>query len=436
MLILAFSAPTPAPAATFVEVISEPFGTFDEVEYNRYTGRFVGTTALGDYRMAFEIVAPADPGLGNGTVLIEPPHFAFEHAGRDLVLGRAFVFDHGFSYGGVGYGTDGLNMLDPTATALILAGEPVADLGDEAVTDYEIVVQFVNALESDPFAVAALGSIERKAGYGISQTADVWQAILHQPDGQGLLDFTLLELNLWHWQFAPGHGQDGLPEEFSPLSGVGKVIFVESEGDLVISDAEQLRRAVDGPGADLAHYRLYEVAGAPHFSGTPDNPLPPPFNPLALDRSSVARAMLLAGDQWVRAGTPPPPSALLVAAPAGEIDPVYNFVTGIARDNNLNALGGIRFPDVEVGRAQFIASLLDFEIVPGLPGLVGAWSDLQCDPLGDGSPRFSDHGDYVSRVVHQANALRNSGYLLEADAEALKEQAAESEVGMPGTCSQ
>ncbi len=110
--------------------------------------------------------------------------------------------------------------------------------------------------------------------------------------------------------------------------------------------------------------------------------------------------------------------------------------TGIARDANLNALGGVRFPDVEVGRAQFIASLLDFEFFPDLPGLIGAWFDLQCVPLADGSPRFASHGDYVKRVVQQANALRKSGFLLEADAEALKQQAAESEVGKPGTCAQ
>ncbi len=83
-----------------------------------------------------------------------------------------------------------------------------------------------------------------------------------------------------------------------------------------------------------------------------------------------------------------------------------------------------------------VASLLDFEILPGLPGLVGAWVDLQCVPLADGSPRFASHGDYVERVVRQANALQRSGFLLEADAEALKQQAAESEVGMPGTCGQ
>jgi hypothetical protein len=429
---------TSAFAACFVDTASEPFGTFGGVQYVRYTGRFVGTTALGDYRMAFEIVAPANPGLGNGTVLIEPPHSGFGPAGRDLVLGRDFVFGHGFSYATVGFGTFGLNILDPTATDLRLAGQPVANLGPDPVTDFDILVQFVNALESDPFAVGALGSIERKYGYGVSQTSGVWQVVFHRPGGQSLLDFTLLHIDLWRPVFIddPFAPQllEILPEEFTPLTGIGKVIWVESEGDQLLSagTSAQLRRAVVGPDADPAHYRLYEIAGAPHFSGTPDDPLPPPFNPLALDLAGVVRAMFVAGDQWMHAGAPPPPSVLLAQAPPGTIDPVYGFETGIARDANLNALGGIRFPDVEVGRAWFVASLVD----QGIPLLVGLWFDLQCVPLSDGSPRFADHGDYVSRVVQQANALRNGGYLLEADAEALKEQAAESEVGKPGTCSQ
>ena len=44
-----------------------------------------------------------------------------------------------------------------------LAGEPVGDLGPGPVTDFDILVQFVQALSSEPFAVAALGAIERKA---------------------------------------------------------------------------------------------------------------------------------------------------------------------------------------------------------------------------------------------------------------------------------
>jgi len=68
--------------------------------------------------------------------------------------------------------------------------------------------------------------------------------------------------------------------------------------------------------------------------------------------------------------------------------------------------------------------------------LVGAWSDLQCVPLADGSSRFASHGDYVRCVVRQANALHGNGFLLEADAVALIQQAAESEVGKPDTCGQ
>jgi Alpha/beta hydrolase domain len=427
---LVLSTLTPASAATFVETASEPFGTFDGVEYIRYTGRFVGTTALGAYRMAFEIVAPADPGLGNGTVLIEPPHFVLGTWGRDLVLGQAFVFGHGFSYATVGFGTVGLNILDPAATDLVLAGERVGNLTGP-VTDFDVLVQYVQALSSEPFAVAALGVIERKAGYGYSETAEVWEVVFHRPGGQGLLDFTLLDRDPWRspsLDVIDPAFLENLPQEFTPLTGVGKVIFVLSEADQLISSAAQLRRSVVGPDADPANYRLYEIAGAPHFA------VPPPFNPLNPD--GVVRAMLFAGDQWVRAATPPAPSALLAQAPPGAIDPVYGFETGIARDSELNALGGIRFPDVELDRALFIASLLDVEIIPGFPGLIGAWFDLQCVPLADGSPRFASHGDYIQRVVRQANALRGSGFLLEADAVALIQQAAESEVGNPDTCAQ
>jgi hypothetical protein len=431
MMTLVLSTWAPASAATFVETASESFGRFGGVEYIRYTGRFVGTTTLGAYRMAFEIVAPADPGRGNGTVLIEPPHFVLGSVGRDGFLGQAFVFGHGFSYATVGFGTVGLNILDPAATDLVMAGEPVGDLGPGPVTDFDILPQFVQALSNEPFAVAALGIIQRKAGYGYSETAEVWQVVFHRPGGQSLLDFTLLDRDVYR---TPAEDVvdpaflENLPQEFTPLTGIGKVIFVLSEADQLISSAAQLRRSVVGPDADLGNYRLYEIAGAPHVVFSP------PFNPLNFD--GVLRAMFLAGDQWVRAATPPPPSALLTQAPPGTIDPVYGFETGIARDAELNALGGIRFPDVEVGRALFIASLLDVEIIPDFPGIVGAWFDLQCVPLADGSPRFASHADYVRRVVRQANTLQRSGFLLQADAAALIQQAAQSEVGNPHICGQ
>lgn len=63
--------------------------------------------------------------------------------------------------------------------------------------------------------------------------------------------------------------------------------------------------------------------------------------------------------------------------------------------------------------------------------------DLACEPEPGAStdgPRFRNHGDYVRQFTRQVNELRREGFLLEADAEALEERAAESEVGRPGSC--
>ena len=72
-----------------------------------------------------------------------------------------------------------------------------------------------------------------------------------------------------------------------------------------------------------------------------------------LDWTPVARALFLAGHRWATEGIEPPPSAYLTEAPEGQIDPVYQaeygleLETGIARDENGNALGG--HPDAGPG---------------------------------------------------------------------------------------
>lgn len=159
-----------------------------------------------------------------------------------------------------------------------------------------------------------------------------------------------------------------------------------------------------------------------------------------LNHNAVARAMFIAGDRWVRSGMEPPHSCLLGTAREGQIDPVYGFETGIVRDEDLNARGGVRLPDLAVGRARFIA--VDPQtLIPGFPPpfaiLSGSTVDLACEPaLGSGTddPRFLNHGDYVDRFIGQVNELVGQGFLLDADAEVLKERAAESGVGKPGSC--
>lgn len=406
------------------DIVSQPFGSFGDLTYTRHTGRFSGVSDLGPFDMPFEVIAPTDPGLSDGSLLVEPPHFAFGPAGREQTLGRDLVFAEGMSYAAVGFGTHGLNVLDPTATDLVLAGEPLASPGSldpTPVVDEEILIQFVTALTDTEPGQSMVGAVERRYAYGISQTAAVLLETLHHPDG-GLFDFTLLHLALWNPPFEASTTFERLPSEFAPLDDVGRVAFVESEGDLLVSDATQFRQAVPRPD-----YRVYEVAGAAH--------IPSPLNPL--DHGLIARAIFVGGRAWVEGGAPLATSRVLALAPPGLNDPVYGFETGIARDADLNAVGGVRLPEVEIGTAQFIAANFAIDAAPplGLFGLLGGMVDLTCAPRAGGEEiRFPSHGAFVAPYVHQANALAADGLLLAEDAQRMKEGAAEAAVGRRGGC--
>lgn len=430
----------PALEVSFTEHASEPFGTFDGVPFLRHTGFLEGETSLGAFRVPYEIVAPEDPDQGNGTVLVEPPHWAFPATGRDLVLGRDLIFGAGFGYASVAFGTDGRNILDFTVEQAVIAGEPVENPGQlkfAGVSDEEILVQFTRALTSDPFATGVLGSVDRIYAYGISQTADVLMETLMRVTGTAsadLFDLTVMHGTSWTVEVEgvtrPGGPLQFLEGQFAPPTDVGRVLFVHAEGDLVAFDSEQFRKAVG-----LPDYRVYEVAGGAH--------LPTSANPL--DHWTVARAVFVAGDAWTRLGEPAAASRLIESAPEGHIDPVYagnprvDSETGIARDADLNARGGVRMPDLDVGRAQFIASdpATPTLGIPGLEPLTGSTVDLACEPEPGApaeDPRFRNHGGYVSAFTRQVNELRRDGFLLEVDAEILKGRAAESEVGQPRTC--
>lgn len=430
-LVSGFLAGSSSAAATMSGITSEPFGTFDNVEFVRYTGRFQGTTSLGDYDVPFEIVAPADPSQGSGTVLLEPPHWGFPTLGRDFWIGRSLIFGRGMSYASVGFGVDGFNILDPSVPDLVIAGDAVEDPGVlkfAGPSDEEILIQFAEALRDNPFAVQMLGTIERTFAFGVSRSADILvethQAI-SGTDSADIFDLTLLHLASWEATFPhpglPGGDFERTGGAFAPLEDIGRVIYLQAEGDLLAFDAEQFELSVGTSG-----YRVYQIAGTAHLP-TRDNPL---------DHVAVMRATFVAADKWMRFGIAPPPSTLLQAAPEGEIDSIYGVETGIARDSDGNALGGVRLPELEVGQALFIASDPSTSTlgIPFLSPLTGSTADLTCEPLPDGSVRFPNHGDYVNDYAHQANLLVNQGYLLPDDAEAMKERAAESNIGKPGSC--
>jgi hypothetical protein len=250
--------------------------------------------------------------------------------------------------------------------------------------------------------------------------------LLHSPYAEGLFDLWFLFVPWW----AGDHAQ---------LPNTGRVMVFLTEADLVLSAMSGLNTQVLRGNSPT--YRSYEVAGAPHVDNSPASLAYGFWNEELLastpfDWSPVSRALFWAGHRWATEGAEPPPSAMLAQAPAGAPDPVYEeefdveLETGIARDANGNALGGIRLPDVEVGRGRFIA--VDPDSFFG--GLFGDFRDLECQPLAGGDARFRNHGDYVSQFTKQAESLVEQGLLLAEDAESMISDAAGSEVGKPGVC--
>ena len=422
-----------AQASTLIPWSTSAAGEYGGIEYLEHFGVFAGTTAKGDFVMPYRLISPASPGDGNGAVLVEPPHFAFGSIGLDVFLGRDIVLGQGFSHASVGFSELVLNILAPIP-GLMIAGEPafLCDRGSDptctAVRDVEIIKQFAEALTHDTWAQSVLGDVTARHAYGASQTAEVLNEMMYGSDIEGLFDFILLMLNVWQLE-APvseiGRPEPGvIPEEYVPIDGIGKVITVNAEGDQFFSGAEQIRNGLAHPD-----YRLYEVAGAPHFASIY---LPKGFPGLEtlnpLDVGPVGRAAFLAGHRWATEGVKPPQSAIL--------DGVED---GIARDADGNALGGVQLPEIAIGRGQYVGWI---DLLLPLPGgdflpLLGLFQDLACEPAAGSSrdnPRFRNHGSYVSAYAHQANQLVQQGYLLPEDAERMIDAAGDSSIGKPRSC--
>ena len=392
-------------------VTTEEYGTFNGVKYMRYAGQFIGTAA-GDFSVPFEIIAPEGPAQGNRILVLEPLH-PMGKAGLDGYLTPAFLFERGFSYGSVRWWRDTVNPA---------GGYPV----DEAV---EVLHNFAKAVREDADMQAMSGSVEGVYATAVSMATGPLLGLLQSPGGS-LLDFTFLTVPSWP------------AETFNLPAETHLVMTYLTESDLIRGPMRNHHiKAMRGSSAT---YRAYEVVGAAHASDTPWNRatsmtlfgLDTEVSG-ALEWSPVLTALFLAGHQWAADGIEPPPSTYIADAPAGVVDPVYQvgygleLETGIARDDDGNAFGGIRLPDLAVGRGQYIA--VDPASFLGL-GLLSVFRDLQCEPLPDGSPRFADHADYVAQFTAQTVALVTDRFLLQADADQMISAASASSVGDPAAC--
>ncbi|HZJ14261.1 MAG TPA: alpha/beta hydrolase domain-containing protein [Chthoniobacteraceae bacterium] len=136
------------------------------------------------------------------------------------------------------------------------------------------------------------------------------------------------------------------------------------------------------------------------------------------------RALFVAGNEWCD-GIQPPPSLWLGAPNDAQI----------ARDANGNALvrfvgrqlmntTAYRLPEVAMGENRYIPVAPEYEdgtFLGSFRVLAGGHVDL--------TDRFTDHANYVQEVTEHARRLEESGYLLEADADAIILRAIQSDIG-------
>jgi hypothetical protein len=276
-----------------------PVGSFDGVEFVQYGGVFAGHTSTGAFRVPYRITAPANPGDGNGAVVMEPPHFATGLGTLAFQLGRKFLLGRRFIHAGVGYSTTsfgpGLDqrILDPSVPGTYIDGG-VAD--GNGRTDDEIVADFARALATDADAHAMVGEVRDTYLTGFSDAAAVPMRLVASGRADGVFELAL-----------PFTVESPIDPQVALGAGRfdGKVLIVNSA-------AEDSGNLVDA-GARLDQYRFYAVAGTPHVS----DPLVPLFSNQTTPASWIPalRAHFLQAHRWVRNRVAPPPSSTVDDGP-------------------------------------------------------------------------------------------------------------------------
>jgi hypothetical protein len=335
-----------------------------------------------------------------------------------------FLFGRGLRYATVRCQQEAIGTSSPVPDFSRPWSDNLLDTSSEFITSagdqFDIVVDFNNALRTDPIATTLLGTIDRRAAFGYSYSGSCLRGLLRRHAGEGLFDFSLVGGAGNGVTHPSGNGIAISMAEKAPLEGAGLEIDFNSECDVLILGGAKARH-------EEPNYRCYEFAGAAHLRdldaaefGLPD---PEAANPA--EWTPFFRALFVAADQWVD-GVPPPPT-LWLGVPND---------TRIARDANGNALvrvvgglpytgGAYRLPEVAVGQNTYIPidpSYNDGTFFPGtLRFLAGSHIDLTAN--------FTDHAAYVQAVTAHARELQARRYLLEQDADEIILRAINSSIG-------
>ncbi len=426
--IIATAVASPSNAAGQIDastVVEIPHGTFNGVQFTRYEAIFDGISSKGrPYRVPCQIIAPVDPQAGRGLLLFDwlvpstiPTAVGQEQADARYTLTDAFLFGRGVSYATVRCNPDGLGARSPVSNPSRPWSDGLLDTSSEFITspgdEFDIVVDYVKALGTDPVAVQRLGNIQRTAAFGYSASGGRLRGLLRIPMGKGLFDFSLVGGTGNGYDHPAGNKIGFSNSEKAPLAGAGLEIDFQSETDVIAFGAHLTRH-------EEPNYRVYQFAGASHIRDVDvaEFGLPDPEKANPADWVPFFRALFVAGDKWCD-GVQPPPSIWLGAPNDPEIvrDAKGNALVRFVGGQPVNTTA-FRLPEVAVGENQYIPldpSYADDSFLGLLRMIAGGHVDLT-----DSLPKPAR---YIRDVKCHARALQADGYLLKADADAIIQQA-------------
>jgi hypothetical protein len=396
-------------------------GYVEEEYFVSGTARTYPETQPAPYTTRIIVRRPADPARFNGTVLLDWVNVTaqFENA-VDTLEAHAFFHRAGFAYVHVSAQAAGLCCL-PGLTPQTWDPLRYAELshpGDDY--SFDIFSQIAKALKFPRSTDAMDGlRVQKILAMGQSQSANRLSAYVRQVQPHARVI-------------------DGFLIHSSTGGDADKTFDAPPQAPVLhlLSDWE----ATPGEPNVTQNYRLWEIAGAAHqdfwvgyhqeVGAGPRTLLSAPQQPASADEDLHAvagnygeqyhpllGACILAGaafpmryavaaaihhlDRWVKTGALPP---------AG---PRYQFDGSgqLARDADFNALGGIRYPPIEVPVARYRST--DCE----LGGITIPFTELELQQ------RYPAHADYVCQLREAALRSMADGFLLRADAEELMARA-------------
>jgi hypothetical protein len=355
---------------------------------------------------------PTDPAKFNGTVVVEWLNDTAQFD-TDAIWGQTHVelVRDGYAWIGVTTQTVGAKQLkvwDPERYGAVDVAQGVS---------FDIFSQAGQAIRSQAALILGGASLKHVIGGGESQSAIfmVTYVDAFQADARQVYDGILI-----YSRFFTGVPVDPMKPLAIPLLAyirsdtAIKVMQIETEEDVGLFRFSLSRQA------DTDSLRTWEVAGTSHYDeygvdqlesqARRDLPLVAnipigcknPANQLPFHY--VISAAIVAFNQWIDAGTPPPHS------------PLIDIARGkVVRDAYGNAKGGIRLPEMEAPTA-----VNNYDNSPGNASFV---SILACPFLGNTAPfsaatlaaLYPTHHHYVSKFTRAAKAALDAGFLLQPD---------------------